>query len=187
MGEYQDRVTSINFFTNKSYDKFDDQLRWSSPQVNNKVVETLTQWAAVMIQLRLTCMIIMKLVFTVFSLLSIISRNKFSLRVIHNFPNSLLAKTWFTFWGSQLFRFKLLRLAINENNKNNSPPWCNDHAGNETHQRSPAFMFGATSARKDQFDFVTLGKRSIEKIDFFLGNSPKQRTPPTHRYGLGLT
>ena len=27
----------------------------------------------------------------------------------------------------------------------------------------------------------------IKKIDFFLGNSPKQRTPPTHPYGLGLT
>ena len=25
------------------------------------------------------------------------------------------------------------------------------------------------------------------KNRFFLGNSPKQRTPPTHRYGLGLT
>ena len=34
-------------------------------------------------------------------------------------------------------------------------PGYNDH-GNETHQRSPAFMFGATSAGKDQFDFVTL-------------------------------
>ena len=26
-----------------------------------------------------------------------------------------------------------------------------------------------------------------KKIDFFLGNSPKQRIPPTHRSGLGLT
>ena len=26
-----------------------------------------------------------------------------------------------------------------------------------------------------------------KKIDFFLGNSPKQQTPPTHPYGLGLT
>ena len=25
------------------------------------------------------------------------------------------------------------------------------------------------------------------KKRFCLGNSPKQRTPPTHRYGLGLT
>ena len=29
--------------------------------------------------------------------------------------------------------------------------------------------------------------RGPKKIDFFLGNSPKQRTPPTHRSGLGLT
>ena len=34
-------------------------------------------------------------------------------------------------------------------------PGYNDH-GNETHQRSPAFMLCATSAGKDQFDFVTL-------------------------------
>ena len=94
MGECENRRGNFNsFFTNRSDDKIDDQIRWSNPQVDNQVVETLTQWAAVMIQLRLTCMIIMKLVFTVFSLLSIISRNKFSLRVIHNFPNSLLAKT----------------------------------------------------------------------------------------------
>ena len=26
-----------------------------------------------------------------------------------------------------------------------------------------------------------------KKNRFFLGNSPKQRTPPTHRRGLGLT
>ena len=26
-----------------------------------------------------------------------------------------------------------------------------------------------------------------KKNRFFLGNSPKQRTPPTHPYGLGLT
>ena len=30
-------------------------------------------------------------------------------------------------------------------------------------------------------------REGIKKIDFFLGKSPKQRTPPTHRYGLGLT
>ena len=29
--------------------------------------------------------------------------------------------------------------------------------------------------------------RHQKKNRFFLGNSPKQRTPPTHRYGLGLT
>ena len=58
MGEYENRKGDFNsFFINKSDDKFDDQLRWSSPQVDNKVVETLTQWAAVMIQLRLTYMI----------------------------------------------------------------------------------------------------------------------------------
>ena len=30
-------------------------------------------------------------------------------------------------------------------------------------------------------------REGIKKIDFFLGNSPKQRTPPSHPYGLGLT
>ena len=52
---------------------------------------------------------------------------------------------------------------------------------------------------------LTLGVESVEKLPIlgrtlympkgrhqkqnllFLGNSPKQRTPPTHRYGLGLT
>ena len=29
--------------------------------------------------------------------------------------------------------------------------------------------------------------RHPKKNRFFLGNSPKQRTPPTHPYGLGLT
>ena len=33
---------------------------------------------------------------------------------------------------------------------------------------------------------LTLGKGS-KKNRLFLGNSPKQRTPPTHRSGLGLT
>ena len=33
--------------------------------------------------------------------------------------------------------------------------------------------------------FVSKGRH--EKNRFFLGNSPKQRTPPTHPYGLGLT
>ena len=42
-------------------------------------------------------------------------------------------------------------------------PGYNDH-GNETHQRSPAFMFGATSAGKDQFDFVTLDLFQIVAI-----------------------
>ena len=36
------------------------------------------------------------------------------------------------------------------------PRWCNDHTKNETHQSCPAFMLCATSAGKDQFDFVTL-------------------------------
>ena len=69
MGEYENRKGNFNsLFTNKSDDKIDDKLWWTwwSPQFGNKVVETLTQWAAVMIQLRLTYMIIMKLVFTVF-------------------------------------------------------------------------------------------------------------------------
>ena len=50
-----------------------------------------------------------------------------------------------------------------------------------------------TSYRKTDF-FSTLSERIIllregikKEIDFFLGNSPKQRTPPTHCYGLGLT
>ena len=30
-------------------------------------------------------------------------------------------------------------------------------------------------------------REGVQKIDFFLGNSPKQQTPPTHPYGLGLT
>ena len=30
-------------------------------------------------------------------------------------------------------------------------------------------------------------REGVKKIDFFLGNSPKQRTPPTHRISLGLT
>ena len=30
-------------------------------------------------------------------------------------------------------------------------------------------------------------REGIKKNRLFLGNSPKQRTPPTHRYGLGLT
>ena len=30
-------------------------------------------------------------------------------------------------------------------------------------------------------------REGIKKNWFFLGNSPKQRTPPTHPYGLGLT
>ena len=30
-------------------------------------------------------------------------------------------------------------------------------------------------------------REEVKKIDFFLGNSPKQRTPPTYPYGLGLT
>ena len=29
--------------------------------------------------------------------------------------------------------------------------------------------------------------KGSKKNQFFLGNSPKQRTPPTHPYGLGLT
>ena len=32
-----------------------------------------------------------------------------------------------------------------------------------------------------------LDKGRHKKNQFFLGKSPKQRTPPTHRYGLGLT
>ena len=30
-------------------------------------------------------------------------------------------------------------------------------------------------------------REGIKKNRFFLGKSPKQQTPPTHRYGLGLT
>ena len=30
-------------------------------------------------------------------------------------------------------------------------------------------------------------REGIKKKSTFLGNSPKQQTPPTHRYGLGLT
>ena len=30
-------------------------------------------------------------------------------------------------------------------------------------------------------------REGIQKNHFFLGNSPKQQTPPTHPYGLGLT
>ena len=30
-------------------------------------------------------------------------------------------------------------------------------------------------------------REGVQKNRFFLGNSPKQRTPPTHPYGLGLT
>ena len=30
-------------------------------------------------------------------------------------------------------------------------------------------------------------REGVQKKSIFLGNSPKQRTPPTHRYGLGLT
>ena len=59
------RVTSIHCLPTSQMIKlmidFDEH-----DQVYNQVVETLTQWAAVMIQLRVTYMIIMKLVFTVF-------------------------------------------------------------------------------------------------------------------------
>ena len=41
--------------------------------------------------------------------------------------------------------------------------------------------------KKSGDTFTTWFRGGIKKIDFFLGNSPKQRTPPTHRYGLGLT
>ena len=40
--------------------------------------------------------------------------------------------------------------------------------------------------KKTKKVFFDLGKGS-KKNGFFLGNSPKQRTPPTHPYGLGLT
>ena len=30
-------------------------------------------------------------------------------------------------------------------------------------------------------------REGVKKNRFFLGNSPKQRTPPTHRISLGLT
>ena len=41
---------------------------------------------------------------------------------------------------------------------------------------------------RDPLDpFWTIREGIKKKIDFFLGNSPKQRTPPTHRYSLGLT
>ena len=34
---------------------------------------------------------------------------------------------------------------------------------------------------------MTIKGRGQLKKSIFLGNSPKQRTPPTHRYSLGLT
>ena len=37
------------------------------------------------------------------------------------------------------------------------------------------------------FNFAMLIEGRGPKKTIFLGNSPKQRTPPTHRYGLGLT
>ena len=40
-----------------------------------------------------------------------------------------------------------------------------------------------TEVRKQRFH---IGKGS-KKNRFFLGKSPKQRTPPTHHHGLGLT
>ena len=45
---------------------------------------------------------------------------------------------------------------------------------------------------RSQFYILNIEKKNrfregIKNRLFFLGNSPKQRTPPTHRYGLGLT
>ena len=38
------------------------------------------------------------------------------------------------------------------------------------------------------FTLQFLFREGLQKKNrFFLGNSPKQRTPPTHPYGLGLT
>ena len=46
---------------------------------------------------------------------------------------------------------------------------------------------GATNHNtRSNIRFTRLGKASKKK-SIFLGNSPKQRTPPTHPYGLGLT
>ena len=52
-----------------------------------------------------------------------------------------------------------------------------------------AYSFNIAQGRLEVLWCVTFLRkgRHQKKNWLFLGNSPKQRTPPTHRYGLGLT
>ena len=49
------------------------------------------------------------------------------------------------------------------------------------------FVWPEQGIQEDWHEQDDQGEGRHKKIDFFLGNSPKQRTPPTHRSSLGLT
>ena len=61
----------------------------------------------------------------------------------------------------------------------------------DTSEMEFCFQYPNTALRifsyRGKGGWVWLWEGIQKKNRFFLGNSPKQRTPPTHPYGLGLT
>ena len=86
--------------------------------------------------------------------------------------------------GSPLSNYSLnvIQTCVNLNN-GTLPPKQDVHIGLNIHKK----QLNAVLTKYLCNSVFNMLREGIKKIRLFSGNSPKQRTPPIHRYGLGLT